>query len=188
MIETIKLYDTLIFKVNDNIRALKAYPNILHQPHNKYLHPFFDKSLYCAIASSDLIVGLKYLDCSNALNNGYEANYFARAVAHSVYEILNHQGNIIDKSIAVILRDKLGGNAFIAIEECSKKLKKVNKDHFNYLKHIRNNLFGHRNESGLLVANEMLKIDYKKIYSIGKEVFDTMLFYIISIIEITNKV
>jgi len=89
MIEAIKAYDILIERLNENIRGLKAHPKILDKEEHKYLYPVVEKSMYIAICSSDLIIGLKYLDVSKALKNGYETNYFSRNVAHISYELIN---------------------------------------------------------------------------------------------------
>ena len=187
MIETIKSYDLAIDRVNKVIKSLKAYPRILDQEENKYLHPVFDKALYNALTASDLIVGLKYLDVSNAMKNGYEANYFARTVAHCAYEVLHYKHKLIGKDAATILKSRLGDAALKSVKESIANLKSVQKDHFEKLDFIRNNLFGHRNESGLATANGMLEIDNKLVYQIGKAVFDALIVIISVITALLSK-
>jgi hypothetical protein len=90
MLESIKAYDILIKSLNENIRSLKAHPKLLDKEEHKYLYPVYEKAMYIAISASDLIIGLKYLDVSNAIKNGYETNHFSRNVAHPSYELVNH--------------------------------------------------------------------------------------------------
>jgi hypothetical protein len=76
MLESIKAYDILIKSLNENIRSLKAHPKILDKEEHKYLYPVYEKAMYIAISASDLIIGLKYLDVSNAIKNRKKQTIF----------------------------------------------------------------------------------------------------------------
>jgi hypothetical protein len=171
MLETIKVYDDLIKESNEIIKALKVYPKILSDDKHKYLHPVFDKALFNALNGIDLITGLKYLDISVAIGNGFESNYFARIVAHSSYEILNHQEKIIGKNVFDLLNSKLGKDASEGIRETTKRLRAIKKDYFLLLKSIRNNLFGHKMESGIGLAEKMFEVNNETIYMVGMDIF-----------------
>jgi hypothetical protein len=172
MLETIKAYDLLTSRLNEIIRGLKAHPRILDKEEHKYLYPVFEKAIYIAIAASDLNIGLKYLDVSNAMKNGYEANYFARNVAHISYELINHQKKIVGPDVSNTISDRLVQGALLEIKACTQALKDVTKRHHTRLKYIRNNMFGHRTANGSEMAESMLKIDNNEIYQIGKQVFN----------------
>jgi hypothetical protein len=107
MIEAINTYDNIIKRLNDNIKDLKAHPEILDKEEHKYLYPVFEKSMYIAISASDLIIGLKYLDVSNVLKNGYEKNYFSRNVAHISYELIEHQKKIVGPDLSEMIRNQI---------------------------------------------------------------------------------
>ncbi|WP_136798320.1 hypothetical protein [Desulfosediminicola ganghwensis] len=171
MIETIQSYDYLITRLNSTTKHLKAHHKILDKPEHKYLFPFYEKAMYIAISLTDLIVGLKYLDVSRSVNNEYEANYFARNVAHMSYELINHQDKIIGEEIAKITNETIGPDPLKELKNIIKKLRLITSHHFNCLKGIRNNLYGHRIENGSTMAKSMLEIDNRKIYKIGDDIF-----------------
>lgn len=175
MLEIIQGYDLVTERLNKHIRGLKAHPVILHMEEHKYLYPAYEKAMYIAISASDLNIGLKYLDISNAVKNGYEASYFARNVAHISYELINHQQKIVGQEVADLAIETLGKDALKGIKECTKELKSVSKEYHQRLNYIRNNLFGHRVENGSEMAKGMLTIDNSEIYTIGKKVFDVYL-------------
>ena len=172
MIETIKAYDILIERLNENIRGLKAHPKILDQEEHKCLYPIFEKAMYIAISSSDLIIGLKYLDISNAVKNGYETNYFSRNVAHISYELINHQKKIVSQDVSKAITMQIGVEALSEFKNCTKELKSVTRKYYKKLKYIRNKLFGHRTANGSEMAMSMIEIDAIEIYNIGKRIFD----------------
>ncbi|MDI6815789.1 MAG: hypothetical protein QME41_01160 [Actinomycetota bacterium] len=170
MLEAINAYDHLIARANKLIVTFKIYPKVLDKEEHKYLHPICDKGLFNALNMVDLIMGLKYLDVSNAVQNQSEANYFARIVAHSAYEILNHQNKILGIEVIRLVEERLTGEALSDVQESMKALRRIKKEHFAYLKFIRNNLFGHKLGCGIILAESMLEIDNAKTYSIGKEI------------------
>lgn len=172
MIETIKAYDILIERLNENIRGLKAHPKILDKEEHKCLYPIFEKAMYIAISSSDLIIGLKYLDVSNAVKNGYETNYFSRNVAHISYELINHQEKIVGQDVSKAITKQVGVEALSEFKNCTKELKSVTRKYHKKLNYIRNKLFGHRTANGSEMAMSMLEIDASEIYDIGKRIFD----------------
>ena len=173
MIETIKAYDNLIKSINENIRGLKPHPKILDKEEHKYLYPVFKKAMYIAISASDLIIGLKYLDVSNAVKNGYETSYFSRNVAHISYELINHQEKIVGQDVAKAITNQIGDKALKEFKKCNKELKNVTRKYHKKLKYIRNQLVGHRTANGYEMAMSMLEIDAGEIYNIGKRIFDT---------------
>ena len=187
MIETIKAYDVIIKGLNENIRGLKAHPRILDKAEHKYLYPVYEKSMYIAICLSDLIIGLKYLDVSKALKNGYETSYFSRNVAHMSYELINHQEKIIDTDVAKTIKNRIGDAAFSEFKGSTKELKGVKKEYYKKLNYIRNNLFGNRTANGSEMAAAMLEIDDAEIYKIGKQIFDEYIKVIVAYVNLLSK-
>jgi hypothetical protein len=187
MIKAIKTYDILIKRHNEIIRALKAHPKILDKEEHKYLYPVYEKSMYIAICLTDLIIGLKYLDVSSALKNGYETNYFSRNVALISYELINHQEKKVGADVAKTIINKIGNEALSEVKGCTKELKAVKKEYHKKLNFIRNNLFGHRNANGSEMASAMLAIDAGEIYKIGKQIFDVYTKVIVVYINLLSK-
>jgi len=188
MLETIKSYDILISQLNKNIRGLKAHKKILDKKEYKYLFPVFEKAMYIAIAASDLIICLKYLDVSNAVRNGYETNYFARNVAHISYELINHKQKIIGEEVAKTIMNKIGVEALVELKKCTNQLKAVTKKHHKKLNYLRNNLFGHRTANGSEMATSMLEVDAREIYNIGKQIFDVYMNVFAEYITLLGKI
>ena len=188
MIKTIKAYDILIERLNENIRGLKAHPKILDKEEHKYLYPVFEKSMYIAISASDLIISLKYLDVSNAVKNGYETNYFSRNVAHISYELIQHQNKMVGPDMSETIRSQINDEALLEFKSSTKGLKDVKKKYHQKLNYIRNNLFGHRTANGSEMATAMLEIDTGEIYKIGLQIFDVYIKVLASYIKLLSKI
>jgi len=171
MIQTLKAYDSVIQAMHGTIKGLKAYPVILIQPEHKYLHAVFDKALFNALCGLDLITGLKYLDVSSAVGNSFEANFFARIVAHSCFEILDNVNKTVGIQIIQLVEGCLGAQALNELNVHVEELNQLKKRHIAALKHIRNNLFGHKMNAGREQAEEMLLITPRSIYDVGDRVF-----------------
>lgn len=171
MIQTLEAYDSVIRAMNGTIKGLKAYPKILTQPEHEYLHAVFDKALFNALCSLDLITALKYLDISNAVGNAFEANFFARIVAHSSFEILDNLNRTVGKQIVQLVNGCLGAEALNDLNGHVKELNQLKKLHIATLKHIRNNLFGHKMNAGREQAEQMLLIVPRAIYDVGQRIF-----------------
>jgi hypothetical protein len=187
MLESIKAYDILIKSLNENIRGLKAHPKILDKEEHKYLYPVYEKAMYIAISASDLIIGLKYLDVSNAIKNGYETNHFSRNVAHTSYELVNHQEKIVGKEVSTVIINHIGVEALSEFKNCTKDLKSVTRQYHKKLNDIRNKLVGHRTPKGSEMAISMLEIDAGEIYNIGKRIFDAYNKVLVDYINILKK-
>jgi len=172
MSSIINSYQHLINRLNDVVRMLKAHPKILSDEKHKELYPAYRKAMYIAISSSDLIIGLKNLDRSAIERNEIDANYFARHIVLVCYELINHQQKVLDKNVGLLFKLALEENDFKEYKSFKTELKDIKNEHFDSLKYIRNNLIAHRAADGLEMANGMLSIDNKKIYKIGKSVFD----------------
>lgn len=172
MLKTIQSYDFLINRINITTRNLKAHSKILIKEEHKYVYPVYEKAMYISIALADLMVGLKYLDISNAVKNQFEANHFARGVSVTCYELLNHKEKIIGEKIYKTVSEVVDSDELASIVEAKNCLKKITKDYFSKLKHIRNDLYGHRHENGYEMSLAMLNIDNFEIYEIGKSIFD----------------
>lgn len=167
----ISAYDELINAINSNIKSFKAYPKILSEPHHKKLHLLFDKCLYTALIQNDLIIGLKYLDLSNALENQIEANYFARVVALNSYEMLRYLDKLIGKDIQSFLSYSEHSKEMKDIKKVGKKINIFKKSCFKFLDEIRNNVIAHKDVDSIKQTSIMLQMDNKKIYTIGNELY-----------------
>jgi hypothetical protein len=119
----------------------------------------------------DLIIGLKYLDVSQAVSNQLEANYFARIVAHSSYEILTDLNKLVGKEIRNFVIEKLGKSELDNIDKTVRELNIMKKEHLDNLKTIRHNLFGHKLKDGHRQAELIVGINNTEIYEIGNQIF-----------------
>ena len=188
MFEAIKAYDNLIEKTSNLIRTLKIYPKVFEKDEHEYLHAFFDRNLYNALCQLDLIIGLKYLDVSQAVNNKIEANYFGRIVAHSSHEILDDLNKMVGRDIRNYVIDKHEKSYLDKIDSSVKSLNKIKKDYFKTLKEIRHNLFGHKLKEGHQQAEMIVKVDNKEIYKIGNEIFKKQNDLLKNFIELIEKI
>lgn len=164
-------YESIIAALNRNVAGLKMYPEALDKPEHKYLHPVFDKALFNALCTLDLITELKYLDLANAAKNAWEANFFSRVVAHSCFEILDNFNAIAGREILELVKTRLGPGALKDLHARVREMNQINRKDGPYLKAIRNNLFGHRMKVGLQQAEEMLLIKPAPIYQLGRRIF-----------------
>lgn len=187
MIETVKAYDSVILAMHGTIKGLKAYPAILTQPEHKYLHEVFDKALFNALCNLDLITGLKYLDVSNAVGNTFEANFFARIVAHSCFEILDHLNRTVGNEIIQLVERRLGAEALSELNAHVKELNQVKRSHIAGLKKIRNNLFGHKMNAGREQAEQLLLITPRSIYDVGQLIFRIEIDVLDAFVKILKK-
>jgi hypothetical protein len=188
MIETLKTYDELIIKASNLIRTLNIYPKVFEKEEHHYLYQFFDKILYTALNHLDLIIGLKYLDVSQAVGNKLETKYFARVVALSSYEILNDLNKLVGKEIRDYVITKIGENGPSEKDWSIKSLKNMKKDKIKKLKEIRNNLLGHKLEHAYQQAEMIANIDLKKIYDIGNQILKIQMDLIKNYRVLTEKI
>ena len=172
MLDIIAAYDKLINSTTNLIRNLKAYPRILNGPEHTTIHLFFDKCLHNALNLNDLVIGLKYLDVSGYCSNDVEANYFARIVAHSTYEILNHSDKLFGRQVRNYIKTNVPNSiAIVKVEATLKSLNQVKKNNIDELNKIRNNTFGHKLENGLNQVNIILLVNNKYIYDTANSVY-----------------
>lgn len=168
MQELINHYDKLILGVNKNIQGLKVYPKILNEERNHKFHLIFDKMLHNLLVVSYILVGVKYLDLSNALNNGIERAYFARIVALNSINSGRLTGN---KDVKEILK-QINNNE---IDEELKQLKvkiQALKDEERYLKEIRTNIIAHKDENPFNQIKVFQDVDPKRIFTTGNSIFN----------------
>lgn len=171
MLDLINHYDKLILEINKNIQGLKVYPKILNEERNHKFHFILNKMLHNSLVVSDILVGLKYLDLSNVLNNGIERAYFARIVALNSYEILINSGRLTgNRDVKEILK-QINDNE---IDEQLKQLKikiQALKDEEKYLKEIRTNIIAHKDENPFTQIQVFQELDPKKIFTVGNNIF-----------------
>lgn len=170
ILKVIEAYDTSIVEINNNIKTLKAYPNILKEEKFKKYYLLFDKCLYNCLIQNDLVIGLKYLDVSNVLKNLIEANYFARVVVLNSYEALNNLDKLIGKEIKSFCEMNDRQESFERIKAIGKKINALKKSCFTYLRNVRNTVIGHKDSDALKQTKTMLEIDNREIYIIGSKV------------------
>lgn len=188
MIETLKRYDEVIKRTSSLIRTLKIYPKFFDKEEHHYLHQFFDKNLYTVLNQLDLIIGLKYLDISQAIGNKLEANYFARVVALSSHEILNDLNKLVGRKIRLFVIDKIGEDGLHEIDEAVKALNKIKKDKLKMLKSIRNNLLGHKLENSLQQAEMIVNIELQEVYDIGNQIYKRQMDLIKNYVSLIEKI
>lgn len=171
MQELINHYDKLILGINKNIKGLKIYPKILNEERNHKFHFILNKMLHNSLVVSDILVGLKYLDLSNFLNNGIERAYFARIVALNSYEILINSGRLTgNRDVKEILKQ-------INDNELEEQLKQVKikiqalKGEERYLKEIRTNIIAHKDENPFTQIQVFQNLEAKRIFTIGNNIF-----------------
>lgn len=171
MIEPINTYDNLIKGTSKIIRTLTIYPKVFEEEKYYELHKFFDKALYNVLNQLDLIIGLKYLDISQAVENRLEANYFSRIVILTSHEILNDSNKMLGKEIRAELIEKIGMDGLKEIDETTKEMNALRKNHLKKLKDLRNNVLGHKLDQAHKQAEMIANIDNNEIYKIGDEIF-----------------
>lgn len=170
MIETINSYDKLIKSTSNIIRTLKIYPKVFGEENFHELHKFFDKALFNVLNQLDLIIGLKYLDISQSVGNNLEANYFSRIVILTSHEILNDSNKMIGKEIRAELSKKNGLDCLKELDETTKEMNVLKKNHLKKLKNLRNNVIGHKFDQAQKQTEIIVNIDNSEIYKIGDEI------------------
>jgi hypothetical protein len=171
MENTLEAYNQTIYQVNQVIKMFKIYPKVLHAKEHHYLYPFFNKGLFNILHTLDLVIGLKHLDVAQYEGRQLEANYFARILALTAYETLNHPNKLAGKQIRNFALEKLGKEGLAEMEGIMKAINNIGKENFSLLIQIRNNVMGHKHEDGLEQAELMLSIDHKLIYRICNDLF-----------------
>lgn len=188
LLETIAAYDYLIKRLSNTIRGLKIYPKVFTAAEHKYLHQFFDKNLYNALCLQDLIIGLKYLDGSQAMNNQLEANYFARIVAHNSHEILDDLNKLVGKDLRNYIIEHYDLELLEQVDSSIKSLNSIKKENSSTLKEIRNNLFGHKLKDGIKQAEMMMNVKHRDIYNIGDQILKAQIELLGNVIELIKKI
>ena len=135
-----------------------------------------------------LIIGLKYLDLSQAVGNNLEANYFTRVVALSSYEILNDLNKLAGKKIRNFVIGKIGEAGFYEIDESIKSLNKLKKENLKKIKEIRNNVLAHKLRNAHQQAEMIVSIDMKEIYDIGNQIFQIQMGLIGNYTKLIEKI
>lgn len=171
MLDIINSYDKLIQETSELARTLKIYPKVFDKEEFHEQHKFFDKALFTVLNHLDLIIGLKYLDVSQAIGNQPEANYFARDVILTSHEILNDLNKMLGKNIRTKLIEKNGANGLEELDDATKEMNDLRKKYLKKLKDLRNNVLAHKLEHGHQQAELIISINNKEIYRIGNEIF-----------------
>lgn len=188
MIETLHSYDKLIQNTSNLARTLKIYPRVFEKEEFHELHKFFDKALFTVLNHLDLIIGLKYLDFSQAMGNNLEANYFSRVVVLTSHEILNDLNKMVGNEIRTELIKKIGSDRVKELDETTKEMNALRKKHLKKLKPLRNMVLGHKHENGHQQAEIIVNMDNKEIYDIGNEIFKVQMKFIRNYSELLKKV
>ena len=188
MIEMLELYDKWIEKTSSLVGKLKAYPEIFEKPEHKKFHKFFDKALFTSLNQLDLVIGLKYLDFSQAVGNKLEANYFARVVILNSHEILNDLNKIVGKEIRNDLVLKVGEKDVKDLDDSIKNLNTLRKEHLKTLKELRNKVLGHKLSDAHQQAKMIFKIDLIKVYKIGNEISKVQMKVMLNLTNLISKI
>lgn len=186
--ETLKSYDKNIASVSNLIRTLKIYPTAFEDEEFHELHKFFDKALFIALNQMDLIIGLKYLDISQAIGNNLEANYFARVLVLSCHEILNDLNKMGGIKIRDELTKKLGVEKLKELDEVTIEMNFMRKKYLKELKLLRNKVLGHKHEEAHQQAELIVNIDTLEIYNIGNSIYTIQMKYIHSYVNLLEKI
>ena len=181
-------YDRITNSLNRNIKGLKAHSKILIGEEFKYLYPVYEKAMYIALSASDLNIGLKYIDISNNKNNGIEKIYFSRVISLTLFELIDAQQKVVSREVKDVILEKLGSEGFHELKKCSKDMNEIKNNYHKKLKFIRNNLFGHREANGAKMAEGMLGVDEKEIFTIGRKVFSVYLNTFTAYMNIIGKI
>ena len=188
MLDTLKTYDKVIDSLHGNIRTLKVYPKVFTASEHAYLHPFYDRALFGALSLLDLVVGLKYLHLSGAVGNQFEANYFARIVAHCIYETIQNQNKLVGKEVLDLIQERLGDRAADELKSNTRMLREIRKTELPSLRVIRNELFGHKLASGIKQAEKIVGVDQIRVYKIGRQVVSCQIEVLASYVGLMDKI
>ena len=122
------------------------------------------------------------------MRNQFEANYFARIVAHCIYETVRHQNKLAGKDVLNLIEERLGEQAADDLKSNTGKLRLVRKTELPYLKEIRNELFGHKLASRIEQAQKILDVDRSRICRIGQQVVACQVQILASYISLMDKI
>ena len=168
-------------------RTLKIYPKVFEKSEFQELHSFFDKALFTVLNQLDLIIGLKYLDISQAVGNKLEANYFARVLILTSHEILNDLNKMVGKRVRNELFQNVGEDELKELDEGTKEMNNLRKRHLDKLKNLRNKVLGHKLEHANQQAEIMKSINLMDIYDIGNSIYKVQMRFISAYSNLLNK-
>ena len=165
----VETYDATLKGLQPLIKSLSGYPERYNGKYPELQH-FFDRALNGALAQVDLTIGLKHLIVSFQEGRHIEANYFARAMAVTAYDILLKSGQLVGKEVREFVMKHISTSKYYA--EAAQYVKQINQmklENEHYLKEIRNNVFGHKDGNGLKQFEMINKLEINKVNRICYE-------------------
>lgn len=157
-----------------NYISVSMYYYKLPEVFQEKFKELIDAKLITAIALSDILIGMKYLDINANINKGYEAKYFGRIISVNCYELLNNNSKYVMSNAVVKYRNIPEIKQHIKEFDTHKKTSDLffNK-HKNKLYEIRNSSLCHRdNSNGIeqIKYIDSMSLDY--IASVADEVIE----------------
>lgn len=188
LLKSLEDYDQVIKSTRQLIGSIEIYPLVLKKEEFQNLYIFFNKIMFITLNHLDLIIGLKFLDLSHAMNNEIEANYFARIVILTLHELIeDYHVKFYNKELRKKLEYKIGTSELEAFDEIAKSIKLLKKKYITKLKKLRNSVLGHKDEDALEQFKIMKNIDTNEIFRIGSEIFQVQMKLLGSYTTMLNK-
>ncbi|MDR3680964.1 MAG: hypothetical protein P4L41_13450 [Flavipsychrobacter sp.] len=143
-----------------------------------------DFILFTTLLNLDIAICCKHLLINRVLGDEWEMNYFSRALAihcsdalekrkeNGGSRFLNKLENIID--LYIIDADSSIKELAIRLESHRLKIVSIHELYTTDLKYIRNNLFAHRDKTGIEQNNAIDKISPKDIGFIGEDIYEIL--------------
>ncbi len=170
------------------VKSLSEYPERYEGEHPE-LKPFFDRSLSAALTQVDLTIGLKFLILNFTDGKHIEANYFARALAVTGYDILLNSSKLLGSEINIFVREHLPfSDNYNKALGYVKTINRFRGEDERFLKEIRNNVFGHKDEDALKQFQIVNKLDINRVNKICYEIYTANYELLGCLLHLSNEI
>lgn len=184
----VEQYDAALKGYQPLVKSLSGYRERYDERYPELQH-FFERALNGALAQVDLTIGLKSLVVSFKEGRHIEANYFARAMSVTAYDILLKSGKLVGKQVReFVMRHLPTSKHYAEAADCVKQINQMKTENEFYLKEIRNNVFGHKDENALKQFEMINKLDVNKVNKICYELSRTNHLLLGSILYLSQEI
>jgi len=177
-------YSAQISKLHGLKDILVTYVDLPEEEIRENHDQISDFLLATSILSLDIAICCKHLLLNREANDEYEMNYFSRALATHSCDALeeptnNTKSRILNKLsniIQVYINDDNPDLRELSQKLIEQRLKitVIREQHVDDLKFIRNNLFAHRDKTGIEQEMAIKKLDPQELGVIGEDIYNTL--------------
>lgn len=154
-----------------------------------------DLLLALSLLRLDLAICNKHLLIYKVTDNIVERNYFIRALAMHFADIFddnNTKGKRLLTRIQEIVRSHYNSDTVkyfaLSIQNNLKKLKEIKKVNSPFVKEIRNNIFTHRDKTGLEQYDDTSNINDRDIALLGADIEDLLTVIMSDMLQIQQSI